>query len=806
MSNFTAIINADPRKNDKEIWNDPMGELDAAIGDLTTLTTTPKASVAGAIGATALGTTATTISGAIGEINTRVAGSIDTDGTLKAGAVDVAGVLAADVVNADKIENGALRVPNAMPDPFHRYLSPGVDWGNRVRWLVPSNLTVISDSNNARGKTLRMGTSSVTAGRAVWLDEAGIAIGDTLYAYMLCMAASGEFYLTGRFFTSAGVAVSAEFYSANFTPSGAETQVVITQAVPATAAYVMLYPVRVSGSANLDIYAWHVSNTPFYPTLPGAEESSLTHARIDSALPNLVFDPFNVTLSPGFNWGGYERWVVPQNLSIVDPDASNPYGGRTLRMEQVSTVGGKIIYVSDGMGIEPGTDYMYLSADVSAASGDFYIQGTCYNAAGASTGNIDGTVTTLAGRTTLTASAILPAATVKINVYLVRDAGATDLDIYGIWAHCGYKRSPAMALDWLTTEVASIRDTHTKFGETYLKYWQLALANVQQAVSGEQAVIAVVGDSWVDNTNITLPLRTWLQTTYGDAGAGYVSANTAITAPAAVTRARSGTWTELDNNTTPVGYGVDIGNATSTADTDTLDITATVDTMVIHYIKQDGGGVLKYRFDDGGLWTTVDTADAGGPIYATEVLSTLGGGSVKLNLGVDTQGTAGVMLCGVDCQLDGSGVRLHKLGNGGATAAQYESATAAIWQAGLAAIAPDLVVLLLGTNDHAADVVPGTFAGSMNTLIDRVQAAVACDIMLLSPGPNGTAGTAYTVDQYVDQLRWLATKENAAMVNAYSHLLDYASDGVGGWANSTHLNASGGQVIANEVIRMLRAQ
>ena len=173
--------------------------------------------------------------------------------------------------------------------------------------------------------------------------------------------------------------------------------------------------------------------------------------------------------------------MTAQNLAIVDPDASNPYGGRTLRMLQVSTVGGKVIYVSDGMGIEPGTDYVYLSADVYAASGDFYVQGTCYNAAGASTGNIDGTVTTLAGRATLTASAVVPAATVKINVYLVRDAGAADLDIYGMWAHCGYKRSPAMAQDWLTSELTSIRDTHTKFGETHLKYWQLALANIQPA-------------------------------------------------------------------------------------------------------------------------------------------------------------------------------------------------------------------------------------------------------------------------------------------------------------------------------------
>lgn len=48
--------------------NSPMGQLDAAIGDLTTLSTTPKTSVVAALGTTALPTTAKTISGAIAEL------------------------------------------------------------------------------------------------------------------------------------------------------------------------------------------------------------------------------------------------------------------------------------------------------------------------------------------------------------------------------------------------------------------------------------------------------------------------------------------------------------------------------------------------------------------------------------------------------------------------------------------------------------------------------------------------------------------------------------------------------------------
>lgn len=34
QDNFTPVVNGDSRKNDKAIWNDPMGELDAAIGNV----------------------------------------------------------------------------------------------------------------------------------------------------------------------------------------------------------------------------------------------------------------------------------------------------------------------------------------------------------------------------------------------------------------------------------------------------------------------------------------------------------------------------------------------------------------------------------------------------------------------------------------------------------------------------------------------------------------------------------------------------------------------------------------------------
>lgn len=91
-NNHTAISNG--ATNDASTVNTPLGQLDAAMGDVSTLTTT-----------------ATTLTGAANELSAKIGAadsldaSIDTDGTLKAGAVDNAGVLASDVVETAKIKD-----------------------------------------------------------------------------------------------------------------------------------------------------------------------------------------------------------------------------------------------------------------------------------------------------------------------------------------------------------------------------------------------------------------------------------------------------------------------------------------------------------------------------------------------------------------------------------------------------------------------------------------------------------------------------------------------------------------------------
>jgi lysophospholipase L1-like esterase len=161
----------------------------------------------------------------------------------------------------------------------------------------------------------------------------------------------------------------------------------------------------------------------------------------------------------------------------------------------------------------------------------------------------------------------------------------------------------------------------------------------------------------------------------------------------------------------------------------------------------------------------------------------------------------------VDLKILGvNGVRIHKLGNGGAAAVQYQSATAALWQAALAGLAPNAAIVLLGTNDHSAEIVPSAFNTQIGAILDRIVAARALtDRMLLSPTGNGLVKT-YPLSAYVTELRSLAVSKDIAMLDAYLHMPSYTNGNSRNlYANTTHLNANGGQYVADQLLRVLTA-
>lgn len=809
--------------------NAPLGELDEAIGDVAAVNALAGTGVAekleteraARVAADALYAAArvaaddalAALIGAAASVSGSIGTSIDTDGTLKAGAVDNAAVLASAVVTAAKLDTSAVTVPNVVVDPFNERLSPTLTY-RRQRWKNPTALAIVSpDTSNPYGlPTLRFSTVSTLAGKAIWLDEMGAAVGDTISYACEMKAASGSFYFACRYYTSAEASLGSQSDSGTFAFSGtAQTLTISGTVVPATAAFVVIYVVRVSGSADADIYAMWGSRTAFVPAEPTPSIYPVGPAS-SNGIPLPSSD-----MAPAQTWGHRERFMNPAGLTLID-DATSIFGYEFETKPfwrwdyTAATLVGVTVHL-DEIGAREG-DVLSFVAAVKAASGTYALNGRFRDAANANYvgGQVSGTTSrTMAGAVQVLGglSMVVPATAASVRLYVSRASGsATTADIYGIWGGLGpVSDAPIPAVD--ARFVRAFALTEDVYGKYLLRSWFGQVAKIQQADTTSAGVVAMIGDSWINNDRIHRPLTSALQTLYGDAGPGYVGIGNdhGATEPVGVTSyAKVGTWTELDN--ADPGRGVDIADSTST-DTATpakVTIVATCTSAVIHYLKKANGGSFRWRVD-AGAWTTVATANAS-DLYATETISGLSAASHTLEIEVSVAGVAGVTLFGVDLQESGNGVRVHRLGNSGATAAEYVAANSTLWAAALTALAPNLAVVLLGTNDDSADVAPATFGGSMDTIIDRIQAALPlCDVLVLTPGLNGLAAGTYTTATYIQKLRDVAVRQDAACFDASMTVGAYTNANSRGlWENTSHINELGAQVVASGLVRVLRAE
>jgi lysophospholipase L1-like esterase len=345
-------------------------------------------------------------------------------------------------------------------------------------------------------------------------------------------------------------------------------------------------------------------------------------------------------------------------------------------------------------------------------------------------------------------------------------------------------------------------------GQQYLHQWDYKRAQLFAKVASTQATVALIGDSWTMSDYIGNPLRQWLQFTGGNAGPGYIGIGYNNGAPTGqgVTYARTGTWTDTVHTDAYAGIDASAATSTDTATPAQVSITATANKFVIHYRQQANGGTFRWNID-GGAWTDVDTSNAT-TAYATTETGTLSTASHILLIQVTVPGTAGVTMFGVDAQLTANGVRAHRLGGTGSQASQYAAMDATFWQAGLAALAPDVVVIMLGVNEHGANATPAAYSTALGTMVTRVRAALPlADVLLMSPADVGTT-TTYTMAEYRDAMRTLAYSLDVAYLDGYALLGPYATANTRGlYESTTHINAVGGRVFAAAIFeRMVRVR
>ncbi len=358
----------------------------------------------------------------------------------------------------------------------------------------------------------------------------------------------------------------------------------------------------------------------------------------------------------------------------------------------------------------------------------------------------------------------------------------------------------------IPTATAVLSDTE---GQEYINLWPQRLAQVTLQMAPTQAVIAVFGDSWVENQRITTPLTTSLKERYGDGGTGYIGIGRNSGAPdvSGTTYQRTGVWKDCDQ--TAGSRGVTIADATSKdiANPGTVTITSIATSFTIHYLVQPGGGEFRYHVDDGGWQTVATTGDH--QTLGLAYISDLAPESHTLTIEVSVAGSVGVTLMGVDSRIERQGgVRLHRLGNGSLTTTQAASVDLRIWREQIAALAPDIVIVLLGTNDMNEGRDPAIVGFNLMALIRSIRAALPdVDIVLAAPSDNGINGRPYTIPEYSDTIRYVARTMKTGFFDGYVLFGPFQEAyNQGYYKDILHLSRRGGALYADTLRERLLSE
>ena len=334
--------------------------------------------------------------------------------------------------------------------------------------------------------------------------------------------------------------------------------------------------------------------------------------------------------------------------------------------------------------------------------------------------------------------------------------------------------------------------------------------------------IAHIGDSWTYlNTQYALKVAAALWGKYhpgsahlavGPIGFGWCSfarvenSATALGSTISTTLAKtvSGTWTSTIAN----GGGPDTGQAIGETGA-TLRLDAVLDyTRDLAYtlLAEGGAGSIEHSWDGGATWqaaTDLSALSSGLKTVALGGKPTGGTGELRLRVSSGPATLYGV----IEASATAAGIVSHKLGASGTTSYQWSVVNATLWQAGITALAPDLVTIMFGTNDQVW-MSAAQHKTAISTLVSRVRAArPTADILLVAPCENQRTTNAIPMSDYAAMLSEIAQEQDVAYLDLQPFFGadpdDYASGSARPWFNADLIHPLpdfGGYAIADALL------
>ena len=321
-------------------------------------------------------------------------------------------------------------------------------------------------------------------------------------------------------------------------------------------------------------------------------------------------------------------------------------------------------------------------------------------------------------------------------------------------------------------------------------------ANASKLRSGSfsQVKVLTTGDSWTELPPVSQAIADRLYALFGKSADGWVHVNAGTNTLNGITVTLIGAWSQYDVSATGLapdhGCGID-GRSIYTTATNARYLINNITCTEVEIFYQDLDGTFQYRAYDGADWQTVvcGNTDTTKSVQLTgladntprivEVRTTVANtGTVRFHGLYFTRSAA-------------SGAIFNKCGNSGAIAQNIAVYANQIGYYA-AKLDPDVVIIILGTNDYRTGVTIADYETHLSTIIDAYRAAVpSVGVILLAPAKTNGVATL-PLSSFRDAMSRVAANKSCEFYSLYDEFGSYTDmNALGMFADSFHLNNAG---------------
>lgn len=328
-----------------------------------------------------------------------------------------------------------------------------------------------------------------------------------------------------------------------------------------------------------------------------------------------------------------------------------------------------------------------------------------------------------------------------------------------------------------------------------LRQWKAKVAKIKSGIT-DQLRVVLAGDSWAEHSTIATELKTILQIAYGEAGSGWINLGTERNMLDSITITYSSGWTVNDLDSTsaafPYGCGPDGFTRTSTTAGSTITLANLTKGDQLTVFFGNTGGVFSYTIN--GVETNV-TANTAKKVQISLNSST----SVILKVISGTICFFGMHLR----KTTGSGVEFNKVGNGNSTGQDYLKISPAGQAEVSSFLNPDVLIIILGTNDYRRGHSVANFQAGIMAMIDGFKSASPnCAVILIAPAQTSVASPPIPLVNFVEAVWELIYYRQTEVYNMFDDWGLYDLENSNGqWADTLHVSKAGAYRLSRKIFK-----